>query len=112
MVEDWWDTMHDRMQDRMDGGGYGPHMGGSSWWPLWWLLLVLLVVAVVAVVVLSTGRRHVDAASAPPGHAPLPPGAGSPVGDTAESVLRDRFARGEINEAEYDARLARLRASR
>jgi putative membrane protein len=110
MVEDW-DDMRERMQDHMDGGPYGPHMGGSTWWPLWMLLLLLLVVAVVAVVVLSTGRRH---AGPPPelGQYAPPPGPGAAAGDAAETVLRERYARGEISEAEYDARLARLRASR
>ncbi len=97
----WWD----HMDDVMNGG----HMGGSAWWPLWWLLLLLLVGAVVALVVMGTGRR-----SGPPTpHAPMP---GEPPGrpgeDAAESVLRERYARGEIDESEYDARLARLRASR
>lgn len=97
----WWDHMN----DVMDGG----HMGGTSWWPLWWLLLVLVVVAVVALVVLGTRRTtHPTGLQPPPtGHGP-----GALPGDPAEALLRERYARGEIDQAEYDERLARLRTSR
>ncbi|KQX65738.1 SHOCT domain-containing protein [Angustibacter sp. Root456] len=101
MGEDrWWDHMDDMMDGR--------HMGGASWWPLWWVLLMLVVVAVVALVVLSTRPR-----TTPPAAPPVPPTAhGSPTTDPAEALLRERFARGEIDQAEYDERLARLRVSR
>jgi putative membrane protein len=99
--DEWWDHM-----DGVMGRG---HMGGSGWWPLWWLVVVLLVAGVAAFVVWMTRRS-----GAPPDRAPLPgqaPPAGS-GGDAAEAVLRERFARGEVDESEFDARLARLRASR
>ena len=98
--DQWWDHMNDVMDGR--------HMGGASWWPLWWVLLVLVVVAVVALVVLSTRPRTTHPAGSPP----PPTGHGPQAGDPAEALLRERYARGEIDQAEYDERLARLRASR
>jgi putative membrane protein len=59
---------------------------------------MLLFAIVVGLVVWYAVR----AASAPPGPpAPRPP----------EEVLRDRFARGEIDQTEFDARLTALRTS-
>ncbi|MGN6613131.1 MAG: SHOCT domain-containing protein [Angustibacter sp.] len=98
--DQWWDHMRDGMDGR--------HMAGASWWPLWWVLLVLVVGAVVALVVLSTRPRTTPPAGP---HAPLT-GHGPPAGDPAEALLRERYARGEIDQAEYDERLARLRTSR
>jgi putative membrane protein len=97
----WWDHMNDVMDGRHMGGG-------ASWWPLWWLVLVLVVGAVVALVVLSTRPRttHPTNLQAPAtGQAPQ-------AADPAEALLRERYARGEIDQAEYDERLGRLRASR
>ncbi len=57
------------------------------------LLLIALVVGAVVLVVRSVSRP-----SAPvPGQSP------------AEQILAERFARGEIDTAEYDARLRTLR---
>ncbi|MGN6303131.1 MAG: SHOCT domain-containing protein [Angustibacter sp.] len=100
----------DRWWDHMDGGMVGRHMDGTSWWPVWWVLLVLLVGAVVALVVAGTRSRPAP----PSGSQPPPPGTGpvAQAGDPAEALLRERYARGEIDQAEYDQRLARLRASR
>ena len=110
MAEDWWDRMHDRMDGANGGMGGRMHdvMGGGAWWGLGWLVLVLLVVAVVAVVVLATSHRPSGALPPPP------PQPGAPVAppDAAEALLRERFARGEIDQGEYDERLARLRSTR
>ena len=75
----------------------GNHMGWGGWTMMigWTLILVVLVLGVWAVV---DGRW---------------PGRGrgtSRTGeDRAESVLRERFARGEIDEEEYRRKLDELR---
>ena len=70
------------------------HHGGGFWWFGWFRLLLL--VALVAGVFFLLRRR---------------PG----VGDeerTGESVLAERYAKGEISEEEYRQRLTVLRESR
>ncbi|MFT4232002.1 MAG: hypothetical protein QM606_04385 [Leucobacter sp.] len=100
------------------GGGPG-HWGGPPWplfifFPLFLLLIAGLVFALVF-------RRR--GSSAPPwargSGAPGGPGAGGgsswarpQSGPSAEQVLADRFARGDIEEVEYRARLEVLRAAR
>jgi putative membrane protein len=72
--------------------GWNGWMGwGSGLGVLWMLVLVGLTVA--AAVALARV---------------LLPRAGTPQSDDASSVLRARFARGEIDEAEFRARLATL----
>lgn len=73
--------------------GWGHH----SWWGggLMMLLWVLLVVAMVVVLVRAFDRRDPAA----------------PTAD-AEQVLAGRYARGEIDETEYRARLAVLKERR
>lgn len=68
-------------------GGPGP------WWPIFPLFWLLVAVTVFVLV-----RRRFRG-----GRGPWRPAA------SAESVLADRFARGEIDEAEYLERLAVLR---
>ncbi|MBV9843456.1 MAG: SHOCT domain-containing protein [Kutzneria sp.] len=71
----------------------GPWHGGPFWiFPLVWLVLV-----VTAVVLLVVYRRRVF------GHRSTAAG---------ESVLSERFARGEIDEEEYRQRIAVLRGTR
>jgi putative membrane protein len=83
---------------------YGPHMWGdwgAGWWmfigPIWSILFLAAVVAVVVLIV-----RWISGASA---------GGGSRVGGdgTAASskpldILRERFARGEIDKEEFEER--------
>jgi len=82
-----------QMMDRGDMDG-----GGGHWW--WWLIgltvMVLLVVLVVMVVIRASAPAH-----------PAPPTA-SPR-SSAEEVLAERFARGEIDEDEYRRRRDALR---
>lgn len=65
--------------------------GGWSWgWfafmhVLWW---VLIAAGLVAAFQWITGRRLRD----------------TPAGERAFAILRERFARGEIDQAEYDER--------
>ncbi len=87
----------------MWGYGYG------WWWPgmllmgLFWIaVLGLIVWAVIAAV----GRRsHV-----PPGGGPGGPG-GPMGGPSAMEVLRQRYARGEIDDATYERMRERLEAA-
>ena len=75
-----------------------------------WLaaLLVLFIGAAVALVVWAIVRASHHPATAYPGHY-LPPGP-TPT-DPALDVLRMRFARGEIDEAEYATRAAHLQGA-
>ena len=77
--------------------GWDDHGWGAPWFGL--ALLVLLVI--VGGIAFYAARRR----SVPP---PSDAGAES----KAEQLLALRFARGEIDEDEYDARLATLRGSR
>lgn len=78
-------------------GAWGYIMSGLSF--------VLFWAAVITAIVLfarSTGARwH--------GHQPGAPGTGPARTQIAEHLLAERFARGEIDESEYNARLAVLR---
>ena len=77
-----------------DGGGWG--MGG---WIAMAVLMVLFWAGVVAVTVVVLRRTHSDQVTPPmrPSH------------HEAERILHERFARGEIDETEYNARHAALR---
>lgn len=80
----------------MGWDGYG-HMNGWGWAAMtfgWLLLLALLVL--VGVLVARLGRRS--------------PGDGQPPGrPSAEQILAERYARGEIDDEEYRRRLTTLR---
>lgn len=82
-------------------GPMGPHWGAEMgpWstaggtvlglvWPLFGLLLVAALVALAAAVVMKLG---VDG-----------------DGDNADAILRERYARGEVTDDEFDKRAARL----
>jgi putative membrane protein len=77
-------------QDHMSGWGYGL-MAFSSL--LFWALVVTGIVLLVRYLSRTSGR--------------------SPGGDrrSAERILAERFARGEIDEEEYRRRLETLRAT-
>jgi len=76
-------------------GGYG-HMGGAAWWL--WAPMMLGVVAVMALVVVVTWRA-----------AHLPERAAPDEGRRAREIAHERFARGEIDAAQYDELRERLR---
>jgi len=86
-------TVLAQMMDRGDMGG-----GGSGHWWWWAIGLVVLAVLVVAVVVAVTRSSPAHAAAV-----------AQPARRSAEDVLADRFARGEIDEAEYRQRREALR---
>lgn len=67
---------------------YGGHMG---WMGLWWLIGLALLIVFLWVVIRG---------AAPPwaGNQPSP-----------ETVLKNRYARGELSREEYEQRLADLR---
>ena len=78
-----------------DGTMFG--MGSGMGW-LWLIGLIALVAIVWAVSRAASSSRPVD---------------GGPTRDRSpEDVLRDRFARGEIDEQEFRSRLAALRDGR
>ena len=84
-------------------GGYGMMGdGGWAWMMIFGPLMMILFVAAVVVLVASalrwlTGdRTHSPHGVA--GHTPAPPGR------TPLDILKERFARGEIDKAEYEER--------
>ncbi|MFE0347110.1 SHOCT domain-containing protein [Streptomyces griseoluteus] len=87
-------------------GGWG--MGGwfimTVFMVLFWAVLIVGLVALVRYLA-GTGRHQ---------RASLPPPAGEVgwQGRGAENLLAERFARGEIDEEEYQRRLALLREHR
>ncbi|WP_447925802.1 SHOCT domain-containing protein [Georgenia muralis] len=105
-----------------DGWGMGGSMG---WGWLFWLLLVVGIVLLVVLVVRLLGGgvdRGVDRAAPPPGTTapsgrpgqpwrpgePGPSWPSGPGGSRAREILAERYARGEIDTAEYEERLQRL----
>ena len=78
----------------LSGGGYaGMAIGMVLFW-------VLVIVGIIALIRFSTGATQTRVIPAPP-----------PYTESPEQVLAARFARGEINEAEYQQRLAVLRGA-
>ncbi|MDX2393494.1 MULTISPECIES: SHOCT domain-containing protein [unclassified Streptomyces] len=78
---------------------YDHGMGGWGWVAV--SLSILLVALAVAAVVLLL--RSVDRYPSGPAQTPAAP--------SAKELLAERFARGEIDEAEYERRLTALRAN-
>jgi len=81
-----------------DGGGryYGPHMWDGGWWmflgPVWMVVIIGAIVAVAVLVVRWLGGT---------GH---PAGSAHPPARTAMDILKERFARGEIDKQEFEER--------
>lgn len=91
----------------------GPWAGGFGW--IFIILIPLFWIAVFALIFGFAGRRWRRAASG--GAGGYGPGGYGPGGwahgaRSAEQVLAERFAQGDIDEQEYRARLEVLRASR
>lgn len=84
----WWD----------DDGRWRMHeQSGAGWWFMVLLMLVIAIAVVVAVVVLLRGSALAPRPSAPASRAPDP-----------RAILQERFARGEIDEQDYRARMRAL----
>lgn len=83
----WYD--HD-----MSGWGYA---GMAIGMVLFWILIIVGIVALVRFTTTGSQPR------------PLPPP--PPYSESPEQLLAARFARGEIDEAEYQQRLAVLRST-
>ncbi len=74
---------------------YGPHIWEGGWWmflgPVWMILFLAVVVALVVLAV-----RWLGDAGAGRG--------GGPARQSAFDILRERFARGEIDKDEFEER--------
>ena len=82
---------------------YGHDMGGWGFGLMTFSFIVFWALVIVAIVLLV---RHFGRAGQQPGPAPH-----APPTTTAEQLLAERFARGDIDEEEYRRRLNTLRAA-
>jgi putative membrane protein len=80
---------------QQDGPYHGPHMWGGGWWmflgPLMMIAFIAAIVAVIVLIVRWIGGSHGVAPLSPPGRVPL-------------DILKERFARGEIDKEEFEER--------
>ena len=81
---------------------------GPGAWPLFFLVPIfwVLIIGLIVALIITLNRRRWRQAGGPPW-------AESRFGSTksAEATLSERFAQGDIDEAEYRARLEVLRAN-
>lgn len=82
------------------------YWGGAPFWPFF-IIFPLMFLLVVGLIISLAVRRRRFGAYGPP----WAQGHGSPA-RSAELTLAERFAKGDIDETEYRARLEVLRASR
>jgi uncharacterized membrane protein len=76
------------MGELMDFINGDTHMSGMG---LWWLVFIAIVVMVFVLATWNADARN------------------KPSNRSAEEILKQRFAAGDIDKAEYDARLQELR---
>ncbi|MCX4750845.1 SHOCT domain-containing protein [Kitasatospora sp. NBC_01287] len=92
------------------GGGIGGWHAGFWLFSIGGFVLLALLVVLIVLLVRLLGSRHHPASHGGAGAGG--PGAGGPGasgGGEAERILGERYARGEIDEAEYQRRLRMLR---
>jgi putative membrane protein len=68
------------------------HADGPGWWPGIWIVFMVLFWGTIAFVWRRRGWKR-------------------PPGSSGEAVLAERYARGEITDAEYRERLAVLKGT-
>jgi len=73
--------------------GYGWGMGGMMVW--WWLFWILVIAAIVWALARGVGGRAGRTSTGQE--------------ESAEAILKRRYARGEMSREEYEQRLADLR---
>ena len=89
-------------QDGPAGWRHGPWMmgdGGGAWMMFFGPLMMIVFVAAVVVLVALAFRWLGGHSPHAPGHAPS-----APPGKTPLDILKERFARGEIDKAEFEER--------
>lgn len=75
---------------------YGPHMWHGGGWMFFGPLMMIVFIAVIVVVVVLIVRWL---GGTGPGQAPHSPPAGTPL-----DILKERFARGQIDKDEFEER--------
>ncbi len=111
-MDDWYGPNGRGLAERDDvsaGMHYGYGMGWGGWllMVIFLLLFAALVVAVVLALLRSTGGLRGSTGTGASGAAV--PGAAPMGSSTAQQVLDERYARGEIEEEEYLRRRSVLR---
>lgn len=71
------------------GMGWGMGFGGGIFMILFWILIIIGIVALVKWLAVSSGNNV---------------GINAPPGKTALEVLQERYARGEIDQEEYQVK--------
>ena len=83
-----------------DGNGrWSMHHDGGAGWVMVLLMLVVVIAVVVAVVAILRGTTSLST---------TPHAASAPRGPDPRAILQERFARGEIDEADFRARMRAL----
>lgn len=91
----------------VDAGSRHMDNGDMHWWML--VLIAVLVVAVIALVVwlvIMMNRARTGVTSGTASAVAAPPS--TPIGPTARQILDERYARGEIDTADYEERRSKL----